>query len=52
MVDDYEQCLKWLDSWEPGYVIYACLGSICGLATWQLLELGLGLEAQVSRLFG
>ena len=44
-VDDYEQCLKWLDSWEPGSVIYACLGSICGLATWQLLELGLGLEA-------
>ncbi|KAL9429457.1 hypothetical protein AB3S75_031297 [Citrus x aurantiifolia] len=44
-VDDYEQCLKWLDSWEPGSVIYACLGSICGLATWQILELGLGLEA-------
>ncbi|KAH9671097.1 UDP-glycosyltransferase 73C6 [Citrus sinensis] len=44
-VGDYEQCLKWLDSWEPWSVIYACLGSICGLATWQLLELGLGLEA-------
>ncbi|GAY69213.1 hypothetical protein CUMW_270210 [Citrus unshiu] len=38
-------CLKSLDLWEPGSVIYACLGSICGLATWQLLELGLGLEA-------
>ncbi|KAK9214722.1 hypothetical protein WN944_006721 [Citrus x changshan-huyou] len=37
--------LKWLDSWEPGSVICACLGSICDLATWQLLELGLGLEA-------
>ncbi|KAK9192814.1 hypothetical protein WN944_003507 [Citrus x changshan-huyou] len=44
-VDDYEQCLKSLDLWEPGSVIYACLGNICGLATWQLLELGLGLEA-------
>ncbi|GAY67114.1 hypothetical protein CUMW_254000 [Citrus unshiu] len=44
-VDDYEQCLKWLDSWEPGSVIYPCLGSICDLATWQLLELGSGLEA-------
>lgn len=37
--------LKWLDSWESGSVIYACLGSICGLKPWQLKELGLGLEA-------
>ncbi|ESR52388.1 hypothetical protein CICLE_v10010870mg, partial [Citrus x clementina] len=44
-VNDYEQYLKWLDSWEPGSVICSCLGSICDLATWQLLELGLGLEA-------
>ncbi|POO01807.1 UDP-glucuronosyl/UDP-glucosyltransferase [Trema orientale] len=42
---DVNQCLKWLDSWEPGSVIYACLGSICGLKPWQLKELGLGLEA-------
>ncbi|KAH9752512.1 UDP-glycosyltransferase 73C3 [Citrus sinensis] len=45
-VDDYEQCLKWLDSWEPGSVIYPCLGRICGLATWQLLELGGGERSQ------
>ncbi|KAJ0088665.1 hypothetical protein Patl1_32256 [Pistacia atlantica] len=36
---------KWLDSCERGSVIYACLGSICGLTGWQLIELGLGLEA-------
>ncbi|WRX24613.1 UDP-glucuronosyl/UDP-glucosyltransferase - like 10 [Theobroma cacao] len=44
-IDD-NQCLKpWLDSKKPGSVIYACLGSISGLTTWQLVELGLGLEA-------
>lgn len=42
---DVNGWLKWLDSWEPGSVIYACLGSICGLKPWQLKELGLGLEA-------
>lgn len=42
--EDVNQWLKWLDSWEPGSVIYACLGSICGLKPWQLKELGLGLE--------
>lgn len=36
---------QWLDLWEPCTVIYACLGSICGLKPWQLQELGLGLEA-------
>ncbi|KAE8681873.1 UDP-glycosyltransferase 73C4 [Hibiscus syriacus] len=35
----------WLDSREPGSVIYACLGSISGLTKWQLVELGLGLES-------
>ncbi|XWS59596.1 hypothetical protein CRYUN_Cryun08bG0135700 [Craigia yunnanensis] len=44
-IDD-NHCLKpWLDSKKPGKVIYACLGSISGLTTWQLVELGLGLEA-------
>ncbi|KAA8516601.1 hypothetical protein F0562_016893 [Nyssa sinensis] len=42
---DEEQCLKWLDTWEPNSVVYACLGSICGLTASQLKELGLGLEA-------
>ncbi|XP_050226422.1 UDP-glycosyltransferase 73C3-like [Mercurialis annua] len=37
--------LKWLDLKEPGSVIYACLGSICGLTATQLVELGLGLES-------
>ncbi|XP_034913908.1 UDP-glycosyltransferase 73D1 [Populus alba] len=39
------QCLEWLDSMEPGSVIYACLGSLCRLVPSQLIELGLGLEA-------
>lgn len=43
-IDDKE-VLKWLDLWEPKSVVYACLGSICGLTAWQLVELGLGLEA-------
>uniref|UniRef100_A0A7N0V1B7 Glycosyltransferase n=1 Tax=Kalanchoe fedtschenkoi TaxID=63787 RepID=A0A7N0V1B7_KALFE len=42
---DVTQCLKWLDSWELGTVIYACLGSFCNLTAAQMLELGLGLEA-------
>lgn len=43
-IDEY-QCLKWLESWEPNSVLYACLGSLCNLASSQLIELGLGLEA-------
>ncbi|XP_071908334.1 UDP-glycosyltransferase 73C4-like [Coffea arabica] len=39
------QCMKWLDTWEPESVIYACLGSITRLGTSQLIELGLGLES-------
>ncbi|KAE8664170.1 UDP-glycosyltransferase 73C3 [Hibiscus syriacus] len=35
----------WLDSKQPGSVIYACLGSISGLTKQQLLELGLSLES-------
>ncbi|GLT92276.1 hypothetical protein SLE2022_101200 [Rubroshorea leprosula] len=42
---DESRCLKWLDSKEPASVVYACLGSICGLTTNQLVELGLGMEA-------
>ena len=42
---DVDKCLEWLDTWEQGSVIYACLGSICGLKSRQLKELGLGLEA-------
>lgn len=39
------ECLKWLDSQEPGSVIYVCLGSMSHLSTPQFIELGLGLEA-------
>ncbi|XP_062003856.1 UDP-glycosyltransferase 73C6-like [Rosa rugosa] len=42
---DENQCLKWLDSWGPSTVLYACLGSLCNLTDEQLIELGLGLEA-------
>ena len=42
---DENKCLKWLDSWAPGSVIYACLGSLNRLTPEQLIELGLGLEA-------
>lgn len=45
---DVDKLMKWLDSWESGSVIYACLGSICGLKHWQLKDLGLGLEASNS----
>ncbi|TYJ12618.1 hypothetical protein E1A91_A11G364100v1 [Gossypium mustelinum] len=41
----FETLQPWLDSKEPGSVIYACLGSISGLTKWQLIELGLGLES-------
>ncbi|KAG8647165.1 UDP-glycosyltransferase 73C1-like [Manihot esculenta] len=39
------ECFKWLDSQQPGSVIYVCFGSICNLLTSQLIELGSGLEA-------
>uniref|UniRef100_A0A7N0TTN7 Glycosyltransferase n=1 Tax=Kalanchoe fedtschenkoi TaxID=63787 RepID=A0A7N0TTN7_KALFE len=42
---DENECLRWLDSWEPGAVIYACLGSLCNLPAAHMLELGAGLEA-------
>lgn len=41
---DETQCLKWLDSWPPRTVIYACFGSLNRLTPPQLVELGLGLE--------
>ncbi|XWS57357.1 hypothetical protein CRYUN_Cryun09bG0167600 [Craigia yunnanensis] len=43
-VDEY-QCQRWLDSQEPGSVIYACLGSLSNVIPSQSIELGLGLEA-------
>ncbi|XVF41670.1 hypothetical protein PTKIN_Ptkin01aG0298500 [Pterospermum kingtungense] len=43
-VDEYK-CQRWLDSQEPGSVIYACLGSLSNVTPSQLIELGLGLEA-------
>ncbi|MBA0755741.1 hypothetical protein Gogos_022137 [Gossypium gossypioides] len=42
---DGQKCLKWLDSQQPGSVIYACLGSIGTIKCPELIELGLGLEA-------
>ncbi|XP_017976030.1 PREDICTED: UDP-glycosyltransferase 73C1 [Theobroma cacao] len=42
---DENQCQRWLDSQEPGSVIYACLGSLSNVIPSQSIELGLGLEA-------
>ncbi|MQL98638.1 hypothetical protein Taro_031354 [Colocasia esculenta] len=42
---DNARCLKWLDSMDPGSVVYASFGSIARLAPSQLKEIGLGLEA-------
>ncbi|XP_057462228.1 UDP-glycosyltransferase 73C4-like [Actinidia eriantha] len=41
---DEHHCLKWLDSRDPGSVIYTCLGSLSRLTTPQMIEIGLGLE--------
>nr|GEV89183.1 UDP-glycosyltransferase 73E1-like [Tanacetum cinerariifolium] len=37
-------CVKWLDSREPGSVVYVCLGSLSHASTEQAIELGLGLK--------
>lgn len=42
--NEEEYYLKWLDSWGPRSVIYACLGSLSRLIPHQQVELGLGLE--------
>ncbi|XP_024984430.1 UDP-glycosyltransferase 73C6-like [Cynara cardunculus var. scolymus] len=42
---DEQQIVNWLDSKEPGSVIYACFGSSSQVIPPQLIELGLGLEA-------
>lgn len=42
---DEHHCMSWLDSCEPSSVVYVCLGSLSRLATAQMIELGLALEA-------
>ncbi|KAI5427842.1 hypothetical protein KIW84_033029 [Lathyrus oleraceus] len=39
-----QNCLKFLDLHKPKSVVYVCLGSLCNLASSQLVELALGLE--------
>ncbi|XP_058757401.1 UDP-glycosyltransferase 73C6-like [Vicia villosa] len=39
-----DNCLKFLDLHKPNSVVYVCLGSLCNLASSQLIELALGLE--------
>ncbi|XP_022144603.1 UDP-glycosyltransferase 73C6-like [Momordica charantia] len=39
------ECLEWLDKQDPSSVIYAALGSTCNVATSQMIELGLALQA-------
>ncbi|KAJ0612997.1 putative UDP-glucuronosyl/UDP-glucosyltransferase [Helianthus annuus] len=45
---DDQLYLKWLDSKEPGSVVYACFGSSSQITPPQLIELGLALEASKS----
>ncbi|CAD6233030.1 unnamed protein product [Miscanthus lutarioriparius] len=42
---DEAQCLQWLDSMNPGSVIFVSFGSLACTAPQQLVELGLGLES-------
>ncbi|CAH1452095.1 unnamed protein product [Lactuca virosa] len=42
------ECITWLDSQEPGSVVYACLGSLTRLTPPQFIELALGLEESES----
>jgi UDP-glucosyl transferase 73C len=42
---DEAQCLQWLDSMNPGSVIFVSFGSMACTAPQQLVELGLGLES-------
>uniref|UniRef100_A0A1D1YIU9 Glycosyltransferase n=1 Tax=Anthurium amnicola TaxID=1678845 RepID=A0A1D1YIU9_9ARAE len=42
---DGSRCLSWLDSMEPGSVVYACFGSLTTITPPQLVEIGMGLVA-------
>lgn len=42
-IDGYDY-IKWLDSREPGSVVYVCLGSLSYVSSEQAIEIGLGLE--------
>lgn len=41
---DENHCLDWLNSRDPGSVVYVCLGSLLRLTASQMIEIGLGLE--------
>ncbi|CAN1192440.1 Scopoletin glucosyltransferase [Linum perenne] len=43
--DQQHDCLKWLDSKQPGSVIYACFGSMTAMTIDQLREIATGLES-------
>ncbi|XP_065856683.1 anthocyanidin 3-O-glucosyltransferase 4-like [Euphorbia lathyris] len=45
LIQQSDECLKWLNEQQSGSVIYVCFGSLCNLITLQLIELALGLEA-------
>nr|WFG82894.1 glycosyltransferase [Lonicera macranthoides] len=42
---DEQHCIRWLDSWPFGSVVYACMGSLARATALQVIELALGLEA-------
>ncbi|XP_055830272.1 UDP-glycosyltransferase 73C3-like [Solanum dulcamara] len=42
--DEEDSLKKWLDSWQPETVVYACLGSLGRITIVQFVELALGLE--------
>ncbi|CAI9097906.1 OLC1v1034425C1 [Oldenlandia corymbosa var. corymbosa] len=43
--DEEQRLMKWLGSWKPGTVVYACLGSLSRLTLSEFIELASGLEA-------
>ncbi|KAM3374453.1 UDP-glycosyltransferase 73C4-like [Capsicum galapagoense] len=42
--DKDDNLKKWLDSWQPESVVYACFGSLGRITVKQFVELALGLE--------
>ncbi|TXG64265.1 hypothetical protein EZV62_011259 [Acer yangbiense] len=42
---DGNECLKWLNSKKPNFVVYICFGSVSNFNSDQLMEIAMGIEA-------